>query len=307
MEDDRPSVQDEQRTRVLEVMAEIMAERGGGAGSASVTEILTRAGVSEAVYAKLFGDRETALLAAFDLGVERAAASVYPPFAAEPRWLDAIKAGLAGFLRFLEAEPALGRLLVVYSMGGGERVLRRRIEVLGVLGAILDRGRSEGPARAHQPAEVVAEGVLGATHAIIHNELLASSPRPPIELFGSLVSVIVLPYLGAAVARREISRPAPPPHPRVTVSDRGDAQAWPRVRMSLTYRTRRVLVAIRDYPGASNREVAERAGIVDQGQISKLLTRLQARRMIEKAGGRRTRGAPNSWRLTDLGRRELER
>jgi DNA-binding MarR family transcriptional regulator len=69
----------------------------------------------------------------------------------------------------------------------------------------------------------------------------------------------------------------------------------------LTYRTARVLAAIEDYPGASNREVAERAGIVDQGQISKLLSRLEARQLIEKLGEGKTRGAPNAWRLTEQG------
>ena len=41
--------------------------------------------------------------------------------------------------------------------------------------------------------------------------------------------------------------------------------------MRLTYRTVRVLGAVGEHPGASNREIAERAGISDQGQISKLL------------------------------------
>ena len=35
--------------------------------------------------------------------------------------------------------------------------------------------------------------------------------RPTIELFGSLMSLIALPYLGAGAARRELTRPAPAP------------------------------------------------------------------------------------------------
>ena len=281
---------DDQRTRVLEAMAEIMAERGPGAGSLTVAEILARADVSEASYSKLFGDREGALLAAFDLGVERAVAYVCEPFEAESRWLDAIKAALAGFLRFLEAEPALGRLLVIYSMGGGERVLRRRMEVFGVVAAMIDRGRLEGSVSRHPPAEVVAEGAIGATLAILQKQLLAEAPDAPIELFGPLVSIIVLPYLGTSVARREATRPPRFPVPG-SRSPRSSPVTEPDVLPALTYRTRRVLGAIRDYPGASNREVAERAGIVDQGQISKLLGRLEERGLIRKVGARRARGA----------------
>ena len=45
--------------------------------------------------------------------------------------------------------------------------------------------------------------------------------------------------------------------------------------MRLTYRTARVLEGVAARPGASNREVAERAGIQDPGQVSKLLARLE--------------------------------
>jgi hypothetical protein len=113
-----------------------------------------------------------------------------------------------------------------------------------------------------------------------------------------------MPYMGPAVARRELTRPAP----RIAgvagatsaASSHGDvADHAPAAR--LTYRTARVLTAIGDYPGASNREVGERAGIVDQGQISKLLARLQAQGLIVKTGALQARGAPNSWRLTGRG------
>jgi hypothetical protein len=122
---------------------------------------------------------------------------------------------------------------------------------------------------------------------------------PLIGLFGSLTSMIVLPYLGATVARRELGRPAPPR--RLGVGQPGDVSAELDTTVRLTYRTARVLRAIGDYPGASNREVAERAGIVDQGQVSKLLSRLEARELIVKIGEGRTRGAPNSWRLSERG------
>ena len=80
----------------------------------------------------------------------------------------------------------------------------------------------------------------------------------------------------------------------------------------MTYRTVRVLRAIAELPAGSNREVAERAGVVDQGQISKILTRLEYQGLVVNRGGSRrstidgiadrpARGAPNSWWLTDRG------
>ncbi|MGO9489367.1 MAG: MarR family transcriptional regulator [Solirubrobacteraceae bacterium] len=283
-------MQGEERALVLEAMSELMAERHCGPGELTVTELRERSGASRPLVEQLLDDGEAALLAVFDLGVERVTPKVLEAFAAESRWLDRIKAPLAALLRFVEAEPALGRVLFLLP-GGAERALRRRLEVMQALARVLEDGSEAVPGR-RAPEPVVAQAVLGAGLAIVQRELLAERPAP-IELFGSIVAVIVLPYLGPATARRELARPAPRPR-STTRADPGR----PGVRMRLTYRTSRVLEAIGDYPGASNREIAERAGIVDQGQISKLLGRLETRGLIEKLDERRVRGAPNSWRLT---------
>ena len=63
----------------------------------------------------------------------------------------------------------------------------------------------------------------------------------------------------------------------------------------------RVLGAIAEHPGASNREIAERAGIVDQGQISKLLGRLAKLDLVVNRGEGQERGASNAWHLTGRG------
>ena len=63
-----------------------------------------------------------------------------------------------------------------------------------------------------------------------------------------------------------------------------------------TYRTLRVLAAIATHPGASNREVADFAGVLDEGQISKLLKRLESLGLIENTGEGQPKGKPNAWR-----------
>ena len=71
--------------------------------------------------------------------------------------------------------------------------------------------------------------------------------------------------------------------------------------MRLTYRTVRVLLAIAQRPGASNRRIGEDAEVHDQGQISKLLTRLHKLGLIENTGAGHAQGAPNEWALTAKG------
>jgi chromosome segregation and condensation protein ScpB len=63
-----------------------------------------------------------------------------------------------------------------------------------------------------------------------------------------------------------------------------------------------VLMGIAAHPGASNREIAEQAEIADQGQVSKLLARLQHLGLIDNHGEGPTKGAPNAWQLTPRGR-----
>jgi hypothetical protein len=80
--------------------------------------------------------------------------------------------------------------------------------------------------------------------------------------------------------------------------------------MRLTYRTVRVLVAIAALEGRgtnpSNREVSDAADVADQGQISKLLVRLERLGLITNVGVGHARGEPNAWRLTPRGR-DVER
>jgi hypothetical protein len=176
------------------------------------------------------------------------------------------------------------------------------MEVQAELAAVVDRGRNEAPNGKLPPDSIVAEGIVGAVAAVIQNRLLSAEREPLTGLFGSLMSIIVLPYLGSAAARRELQRP--PPRRWSAAESRlesGPPPRGPEPDTRLTHRTVRVLAAIADYPGASNREVAERAGIVDQGQISKLLSRLESRELIVRLGDGPSRGSPNAWCLTEHG------
>jgi hypothetical protein len=130
----------------------------------------------------------------------------------------------------------------------------------------------------------------------------ARAPRSLLSLLNPLMGMIVLPYQGQAASEREQRRPAPrvrrPAAPRMDPLRDLD--------MRLTYRTVRVLLAIDTFgrrgPNPSNRQVATAAGISDQGQISKLLARLQALGLVGNAGGDHAKGEPNAWALTPRGR-----
>jgi AcrR family transcriptional regulator len=257
--------------------------------------------VSRKTFYDVFTDREDCFLAAFEQALSQARLIAQETYEAESSWREGIRAALARLLMLMDEEPGLAKLCVVEALGAGERVLDRRVKVLDELADVIDRGRTLTNG-IREPPDVTAEGVVGAIFAVLHTRVLEHGQEPLTDLLGSLMSMIVLPYLGARAAGRELSRP-----PLEFPSD-GRSRALARhkdplegLNMRLTYRTVRVLMVIAEHPGASNREIAEGSGIVDQGQISKLLNRLARLKLVENLGEGQEKGAANAWHLTARG------
>jgi AcrR family transcriptional regulator len=257
----------------------------------------------------VFEDREECFLAALDEAIERIAAEVAPAYAREGKWSVRIRAALSVLLEYFDANPGVARMCVVETLRAGPAVLERRRLVLGALSAAVDGGRAEVK-HGGEPLPLTAEGLVGGALAVVHTRLLAALPtegsrrgeperRPLVELVNPLMGMLVLPYLGAAAAGRELERPAPKA-PVATVAD-GLKDPFNGLSIRFTYRTARVLATIAEDSGASNRMIADSAGIGDEGQMSRLLRRLQTAGLIENLGEGHTRGEPNAWWLTERG------
>ena len=278
-------------------MAREVAERG--AGNVSVAHVVARSGVSRRTFYEVFEDREDCFLAAFDEAVARVAAVVVPAYERRGSWQARMRAALTALLELLDDDRGTGRLLVVESLGAGPLVFERRRRVLEPVLAAIDRAREQSGA-GDGPPPLTAESVLGGALSIVHARLLQDSPGATIDLLNPLMSMIVLPYQGAAAARRELERPAAKTR-RGAVRDAVPADPLRELEMRLTYRTIRVLTALAAHPGASNRVIGEESGIADQGQISKLLARLQGLGLIENTRSGFARGEANAWTLTPKG------
>jgi AcrR family transcriptional regulator len=296
----RGHVTEIQRARMLSAAVEAIEENGYA--RLTVAQVIGRAKVSRKTFYDLFVDREDCFLAVFDRTLSQVSSRVVEAYEQESSWRESVRAGLAALLTFIDDEPELARLCVVDALGGGPRVLRERARVLDTVRKTIDRGRGTVAGR-REPPGVTAEGVIGAVFAVIHTRLLERSAKPYLDLHGSLMSMIVLPYLGARAASRELSRPAPRVRRRAKIEQGMGKDPMAGLQMRLTYRTVRVLTAIREHPRASNREVANGAGIADQGQISKLLSRLERLELIENVDHAQSKGAPNEWCLTERGER----
>jgi AcrR family transcriptional regulator len=284
-----------QRTRMLSATVQVVGELGYE--KMSVARVTSRAGVSRRTFYDLFVDREACFLAAFTETADCARTLACEAAADKRDWRTQVRAGLAALLSLFADDSLAGRVLVVDALKAGPAVLEHRARIVAELIEVVEGGRAQVRG-GRDVAPLTAEGVVGAVLAVVHTRLLGSSGESLTELLNPLMAMIVRPYLGASAAEKELERPLPA-GPRA----RRKAPADPLggLDMRLTYRTLRVLATIAAAPGASNREVAQAAGVVDQGQISKLLTRLEGLGLIHNTGVGHVKGEPNAWQLTSKG------
>ena len=226
----------------------------------------------------------------------------------ERSWREQASAALVALLSFFEREPAIGRLLVVEALSSGTRTLRARRSVLERVIAFVDEGRTEIKA-GHEPPPLTAEGTVGAVFSVIHARMLTDTELDDsrhgslVDLTGPLMAMIVQPYLGATVARRELARLPAAPEQAVPNLPSDPFKDLP---IRFTYRTSRVLSSIAEAPGASSKQIAQASGITDDGQASRLLSRLQQHQLIQDTGVGPTKGMPRAWTLTPRGQQILQ-
>jgi AcrR family transcriptional regulator/DNA-binding MarR family transcriptional regulator len=293
-----------QRSRMLHSAVSVVSELGYG--QMSVSRVTNRAGVSRRTFYDVFEDREDCFLAAFEEAAEVARTLVLEAYGHERGWRQKIRSALAALLGHLDEEPDVRSLLIVDALQGGPKILERRADLLDELGGALHREGSRSRASRGLPA-LTGEGVVGAVLGVVHTRLQRRQEGSMLDLLNPLMAMIVLPYFGPAAAQRELECPAPESSRRSVGESSGDIAAvggrdpLAGLPMRVTYRTLRVLSVIGESPGASNREVAAWAEISDQGQMSRLLTRLERLELVQNTGPGQPSGEPNAWRLTAKG------
>jgi hypothetical protein len=136
---------------------------------------------------------------------------------------------------------------------------------------------------------------VGGVFSALRTHLQKGAKEPFVALAPALIAFIEAPYQAAGMFAETPGR---------------GVEAWElggqRLPVRTTYRTTRVLSVIGDSPGLSNREIADAAGLADEGQTSKLLRRLERRGLVRNFGLGQPHGGANSWQLTPYGERVLD-
>ena len=171
----REAVVASQRSRLIDAMAQVVAERGYPA--TTVADVVERAGVSRRTFYEQFADKEACFLAAYDVGltavlgrikeaVEGVPGRLPPPLSGghppppgpAAGWRERARAGVEAFLALLASEPAFARSLQVEILTAGPAALERRAGMLtmfsGIWRNVHDGARAEEPELPALPDEV---------------------------------------------------------------------------------------------------------------------------------------------------------
>jgi AcrR family transcriptional regulator len=289
------AVEDVQRTRLLSATLRECA--AGGSAELTVAGVVGAAGVSRRTFYELFPDVRSCLLTLIHERLEIAEALVCEACEQQESWSERVRVGLGALLAHFEHEPDVARVLVLETLRAGPEAAALRRATVARLVASLDAAGASAPPSA-AVCSLSGHAAVAAVLGIVQDRLSAQAQPRLSALLNELMCVIVVHYQGSAAARRQLRR-APSAAAMSPIRRREDS--FRPLPMRLTYRTVRVLRAIGQQPGASNRQIGIAAGIEDQGQASKMLTRLQRLGLIENRRAAREMYGANAWRLTAAG------
>jgi AcrR family transcriptional regulator len=194
----------ENRQRILLGMLDAVGAEGYE--HTSVQSAVERAGLYRQAFYDCFPGKLACYLEGLDMVVERIERRLLSSAATEPTWRGGVRAALATLLAVLEAEPDVGRALLVEVHAAGPAAVARRKGALEWAAGWVDRARREGTLSA--PA-LASEAVVAGILSILHARLLARESDGFGTLLPELVYLAVLPYFGPDAAAAEMRAAKP--------------------------------------------------------------------------------------------------
>jgi AcrR family transcriptional regulator len=180
---DRDVVEASQRARLLEALGRAAAVKGYAA--TTIDDIVRRAGVSKKTFYDHFQDKEECFLAAYEAASERLFEHVREARSGPGDWLDRTRAGIAAYLRWLAAEPALARVFLIEVAAAGPRAAecreRLRDRYAALIQELQDEARAEDAALPRLPTEIF-QAVVAAVDELVVRRIRAGAAAELPEL-----------------------------------------------------------------------------------------------------------------------------
>jgi len=188
----RETVLASQRGRLLDAMAQAVAEHGYG--STTIAHVVSRAGVSRKTFYDHFSDKNDCFLAMYDTGIGFLLQRVSDTIEGQEDPHSRLVVGLQAVLSILSAEPAFCRAIIVEVHAAGPEALARRRAVVAVFAdRYLDANRQarENGSKIAELSVDKALAVVGGILDLISTRVEADRTETLPELADELTSFAV--------------------------------------------------------------------------------------------------------------------
>ncbi|MEX0973515.1 MAG: TetR/AcrR family transcriptional regulator [Solirubrobacterales bacterium] len=198
---DRDAAAGDQRRRILEATAELVAEQGYQ--ETTMEQIVRRAKVGYATFYKHYPDKEAAFLGLLDAAIERTVANVEGAYRREEGpWADRVGAALGALFADIAAHPAPARAVLVEAVAAGPEAAAMHELALKRLAPLLRPGRELNPRQAQLP-ETLEETLAGGVVWVLGQRLMAGEADKLRSLLPETLEFLLRPFVGEDEAARE--------------------------------------------------------------------------------------------------------
>ena len=180
--------------RLLRALAAVVAEKGYP--ETTITDVIERAGTSYRTFYEHFENKESAMVAALDVGSLQMMAAAFPAFRRARDWAHAVKGTQESMFLYGVGEPEYAQLGAVEVYAAGKRALDQREKVTEDFEALLEPGYELAP----QIPPITAEAIGGALYALFYDHMKEKGAERLPELVPWAVYVTLTPFIGAEEA-----------------------------------------------------------------------------------------------------------
>jgi AcrR family transcriptional regulator len=180
--------------RLMRALAAVVAEKGYP--ETTITDIIERAGTSYRAFYEHFESKESATVAALDVGSLQMMAAAFPAFRRANDWPHAVRGTQEAMFLYGISEPEYAQLGAVEMYAAGKAALEQREKVTEQFEALLGPGYELAP----QVPAITAEAIGGALYALFYDHVKDKGPERLAELVPWAVYVTLTPFIGAEEA-----------------------------------------------------------------------------------------------------------
>lgn len=193
------------REDYMEAMIDLVCERGYD--DVTVEEIAARAGGDAADFEAFFVSKQGCAVAILEQIAASNLREVRGAYDGGGKWPDSLRAAAYAHVRWIRDNPKKMRFGLLEVLWAGELTSALRDDLFRSYIAMIDAGR-EVAADPEAVPPYTAEGVVGSiTQVVVRNMGKPDGGDLP-SLVPEMMYLAVLPYLGEAAARRELTMPA---------------------------------------------------------------------------------------------------